>query len=246
MEQEGLALNDWISRQALIDYLMTYMAWYDEEGREVDGAEKLSEITDLINGVPSAESELDYAKDRYMDLCDYFSGCSDHGDAVLHDRKEFKAWLDRMYWHVAECSKLARQLEETDLPPVKPTGSKTEQVEDYISRRAAVKEIKSYMVDPERAVSEHPDDVFRYNSGLLSALQAVEDLPSAEPERKRGKWLAVDSLSAFGGDEATWMAYGNPVAFHYCSECRGQAYAGEDGESLLTGFCPNCGAEMDV
>lgn len=65
----------------------------------------------------------------------------------------------------------------------------------------------------------------------------------SNPEQK-GKWIPVDSFSAFGGDEAMWMAYGNPVAFYYCSECKEQAYAGEDGESLLTDFCPFCGADM--
>lgn len=68
---------------------------------------------------------------------------------------------------------------------------------------------------------------------------------SAQPERPKGRWIPVDSYSAFGGDEATWMAHGNPVAFYYCSECKEQAYAGEDGESLITDYCPNCGAKMD-
>ena len=69
-------------------------------------------------------------------------------------------------------------------------------------------------------------------------------LPSAQPKRIRGRWIPVDSYSAFGGDEATWMACGNPVAFYYCSECKKQAFAGEDGESLITDYCPNCGADM--
>ena len=78
-----------------------------------------------------------------------------------------------------------------------------------------------------------------------SAVQEViNGLPPAQPERKKGRWIPVDSYSAFGGDEATWMAHGNPVAFYYCSECKKQAYAGEDGESLLTDYCPNCGADM--
>lgn len=59
-----------------------------------------------------------------------------------------------------------------------------------------------------------------------------------------GEWIPVDSYSAFGGDEATWMAHGNPIALHYCSECGKDAYAGEDGEELLTDFCPSCGADM--
>lgn len=72
----------------------------------------------------------------------------------------------------------------------------------------------------------------------------IDWMPSAQPERKKGRWIPVDSYSAFGGDEATWIAHGNPVAFYYCSECKEEAYAGEDGEPLLTDYCPNCGAYM--
>lgn len=77
-----------------------------------------------------------------------------------------------------------------------------------------------------------------------NAIDLLQNAPTIEPERKKGKWIPVDSYSAFGGDEATWMAHGNPVAFYYCSVCKEQAYAGEDGESLITDFCPNCGADM--
>ncbi len=73
--------------------------------------------------------------------------------------------------------------------------------------------------------------------------KAIERVPSVQP--RKGKWIPVDSYSAFGGDEATWMAHGNPVAFYYCSECKEQTYAGEDGESLITKYCPNCGCRME-
>ena len=82
-------------------------------------------------------------------------------------------------------------------------------------------------------------------SMAISALELFgnsEQLPSVQ--LRKGKWIPVDSYSAFGGDGATWMAHGNPVAFYYCSECKEQAYAGEDGESLITEYCPNCGADM--
>lgn len=78
----------------------------------------------------------------------------------------------------------------------------------------------------------------------IDDLRRYLNLPSAEPERKKGEWIPIDSFSAFGGDEALWMAHGDPVAFYYCSNCKKQAYAGEDGQSLITDFCPFCGAEM--
>lgn len=73
----------------------------------------------------------------------------------------------------------------------------------------------------------------------------IRDLPPVTPKQRTGKWIPVDSYSAFGGDEATWMAHGNPVAFYYCSECKEHAYAGEDGNDILSRFCPNCGARME-
>ena len=88
------------------------------------------------------------------------------------------------------------------------------------------------------------DDVLANRPTERDSLIVAVRKAFAEP--KRGKWIPVDSYSAFGGDETTWMAHGNPVAFYYCSECKKQAYAGEDGESLITDYCPNCGAKMEV
>lgn len=46
-----------VSRQAAIEYLMTNMNWYDEDGYESDEDYKRECITELINGVPSAQPE---------------------------------------------------------------------------------------------------------------------------------------------------------------------------------------------
>lgn len=56
-------MSDLISRQAAIEYLMTNMNWYDEDGYESDEDYKRVCITELINGVPSAESEIIRCKD---------------------------------------------------------------------------------------------------------------------------------------------------------------------------------------
>lgn len=98
--------------------------------------------------------------------------------------------------------------------------------------------------------SEHPEESYMegwckgFNSAVDHCIHHVIHAPTIEPECPKGEWIPVDSYSAFGGDEATWMAHDNPVAFYYCSECKEQAYAGEDGESLTTEFCPSCGADM--
>ena len=48
-------MSDLISRQATIKYLMDNMNWYDEDGYESDEDYKRVCITELINGVPSAQ-----------------------------------------------------------------------------------------------------------------------------------------------------------------------------------------------
>lgn len=63
-------------------------------------------------------------------------------------------------------------------------------------------------------------------------------------ERPQGVWVAVDSYSAFGGSEETWMAHGNPTAYYYCSNCKQDAHANDLGEDILSKFCPECGAIM--
>ncbi|MBO6268621.1 MAG: hypothetical protein J6N19_05695 [Clostridium sp.] len=53
-----------------------------------------------------------YAKDRYEDLCEYFGNNEKTIRDILHDRKEFKEWLERMKWHVVECDRLGRIIEK--------------------------------------------------------------------------------------------------------------------------------------
>ncbi len=65
-----------------------------------------------LKKLPSAQPERSRAEERYKDLLEYFSGCDDKGEYVLKTSKGFKAWLERMHWHVGECNRLARQLQK--------------------------------------------------------------------------------------------------------------------------------------
>ena len=84
---------------------------------------------------------------------------------------------------------------------------------DLIDRQAAIDSINAYL--GLSAVS-------RTIQNMTSIQEILENLPSAEPERKKGKWLLIDA------------GYYDYVK---CSQC---------GETLVWGknFCPNCGAEM--
>ena len=54
----------------------------------------------------------------------------------------------------------------------------------------------------------------------------LKRLPSAEPERKKGRWLDSQGKEKYVG---------------YCAEC---SVCGGWSE-YITDFCPNCGARMD-
>lgn len=68
---------------------------------------------------------------------------------------------------------------------------------------------------------------YGYNQGFIDGVKHEQEKPSAQPERKKGRWIA------HGIEE------GNAFAVYTCSEC-----------GVLVGintsnFCPNCGAEME-
>ena len=60
------------------------------------------------------------------------------------------------------------------------------------------------------------------------AIKALEQ-PTVEPERKKGKWIAVDD-------------YFNRISGR-CSACGWEAHMYED-DVVGMNYCPNCGADM--
>ena len=50
-------MNNTISRQEAIEFLMDNMAWYCEEGYEASEDKKRDAITELINGIPIAQPQ---------------------------------------------------------------------------------------------------------------------------------------------------------------------------------------------
>lgn len=62
---------------------------------------------------------------------------------------------------------------------------------------------------------------------ITNCIKAVEDAPTIEPERKKGKWVVK---------EEDWR---KQQSWHECSEC---GFA----TSRQYNFCPNCGTKMDL
>ena len=78
---------------------------------------------------------------------------------------------------------------------------------DLIERQAAIDAVKTYLGDYE----------------ISRTVQCrLRLLPSAQPERKKGKWIRKHNI------------YG----VVYCSECDYELHTNN------TNFCPNCGAKM--
>jgi len=71
----------------------------------------------------------------------------------------------------------------------------------------------------------------------LDARDAIVHLPSAEPERKTGKWIV------WGG-----MDVSENHGRHKCSECGEFAllrYEKLLRKEILSDYCPHCGAKME-
>lgn len=101
-------------------------------------------------------------------------------------------------------------------------------MDDLISRQAAIEVIDAvFPVDPMK--SEYAQGIA---CGAALAKTYVEQLPSAQPERKNGEWIHKPDIYL---DEQTWE----------CSEC-GEPWIFIEGtpSENNANFCPNCGADM--
>lgn len=84
------------------------------------------------------------------------------------------------------------------------------------------------------------------NGDLEKTVTAVyESAPAADVEEVRhGYWKPVSCYEMFGGDQEAWYGHGDPIACHLCSKCNDYPPYDEDGNEILTKYCPNCGSKM--
>lgn len=93
-------------------------------------------------------------------------------------------------------------------------------MDDLISRQAAIDLLKKW------------SDGYSYiEVETNSAIKAFEEMPSAQPERKKGRWL-LDNNCYY---EIRYM----------CSECKLPFHVETIMMKPSWRFCPNCGAIMD-
>ena len=76
-------MDDLISRQAAIKYLMDNMNWYDEDGYESDEDYKRVCVTELINGVPSAQPTAEPVRHGKWMVTPTHIKCSECGESFM-------------------------------------------------------------------------------------------------------------------------------------------------------------------
>lgn len=95
---------------------------------------------------------------------------------------------------------------------------------DYIDRQALCDDLREYKVHPV-PISSDESEVKGYNDGIDLVISVIAEFPSAEPERKKGKWSNYK-------DE------------HCCSVCHCVVISNCWNDEIRYDYCPNCGADM--
>ena len=88
-------------------------------------------------------------------------------------------------------------------------------MDDLISRQAAIDAIWEVRITPGGEL---------FNAIKRAQEEFIKQLPSAEPERKKG----IGTDTKFG------------IRLYHCSECKADLM-----QLSLTNFCPNCGVKME-
>ena len=113
---------------------------------------------------------------------------------------------------------------------------------DLIKRQDAIDTLKEYEVVESDNFTKTDMITMMTVGTIANCIEAIVDLPSAETERKKGKWIEVYGYATPGGDPV-WK----------CSECgKGMHVYGIEAPSYNRDYadgqwvaCPNCGAIME-
>jgi hypothetical protein len=112
-------------------------------------------------------------------------------------------------------------------------------MDDLISRQAAIDVIDVLCQEHRYGIPGKAETYSQYNyawqEALGSAEGAIGNLPSAEPERKRGKWIPIQRTF-----------FSKKVVQVKCSECGNLLdLIGVNCGRGDANYCPNCGAKME-
>ena len=211
-------MAEYIDKQTVLDIIASFRTPYRKEVR----------VEDVYDAVRKAETVTinDTAEEIKVTNCNHNADDSKkasfswpHENGLIDRKQAIEAYGD---WYVEEGTEegfigTVKQLLE-GLPPAQPEERTNERTEthacDCISRQAAIDETWKYPTysDPLNVLTEVRD--------------RIKALPSAQPERKKGKWVDCE--------DGYYLAN--------CSECGFQMDVHENRGYF--NFCPNCGADM--
>lgn len=101
-------------------------------------------------------------------------------------------------------------------------------MDDAISRAAAIDALADYIHNVDKVIGTGHLTPYDCKDAATSVL---EELPSVQPARKKGKWIKDEEKSA---------DHVEPIFI--CSSCHNyEAW----GLTECTRYCPNCGARME-
>ena len=104
-------------------------------------------------------------------------------------------------------------------------------MDDLISRQAAIDALAKNMpsLTTPDGCGQFDHDIYVTDEAYVDCMQIIHDMPSAQPERKKGKWH---------------RRFYPQIEMMVCSECQEEfSYDAETGIRDYN-YCPNCGADM--
>lgn len=105
-------------------------------------------------------------------------------------------------------------------------------MKDMIDRQAAIDALRT-CYDTEAITHTNGNEYIDYDQ----ALDLINTLPSAQPERKRGRWIYGEDNLGTGRDGWFCSECGHFELWDYSADMK-------SAELNLPNYCPNCGADM--
>lgn len=110
---------------------------------------------------------------------------------------------------------------------------------EYVERKA----IMGFPIRKDRCDKEHANEHFI--NGIELVLEYVENLPSADVVPVvHGRWLPIRESEITGWNPA--VAGRDPIGGYICSACKEESIYDCNDEFVLSKYCLNCGAIMDI
>lgn len=204
-------MDDLISRQAAIEAVLDRID-VEKHGRNA----KPEEIQWTLEKLPSAQPE------RLTD--DDFETIRIHLNAYKEKLCNQQRWEEADEYQRIIDRFMAFASAQTENEERKEESAQNVPKEDLISRKAAIDALI-------RKIRPHNNGDGTITMCVISeelVRKTLNDLPSAQPERKTGRWIPV--MNGRGG--------------HCCNRCNGYAPSYMNGDEHLSDFCPYCGAYM--